>query len=1239
MELNNRFILTDEDIVTSNTLDTKTQNNINNNRFILGDEDYESSPYSLVEDEYEDAENYNDGFSLDALERTYLKRLQEKDDDELDLEMDVLTPPKIEGYVDKETGEFVETPYTPVVTAESIEREEKEKSKQGFDRLSDAWGQLIDFGDTKEEILKNGKEMKAALLEDMGKANVRNDPIVILMANLAGGGGRGAKIFEKVINGIQLGMAGSQDILEAGLIELEEFSPSTFKAISKVIPNSDTPSNMTDEISEAIGAGAEFAETTGAFGFPQLLIRTSSHMKMKRAVNYKIKNKTKIAAAQKKFLETAKRNNINNVRHRKAEADLLIQSQADKIARVEVEIVDDLLNAMEQRVGKDLSKVDKDGIRSVDMDKVKKAGVEITEDLEKIDRRSLGVVDLSLDDADSFVMPVLKPEKFNRLVSVIKELKEKKPDVFTTRNKDGTKRNVLDNLFDLALKTDPDKPSIVGTELGDILIKYGLSYEDYMLAAIGSGSTAGKILNKLSQMVKAASPEAIARAKTKNAQKRKWNNFRRGLVRIESVRRGGLVSQLATAARNLSSGVIRAPLETMASAMDTTLLKFAEAPTYGEGIKAAADIATPFTKAGLENWKDSFALFKYTFKDQETAKIYSQFLLEQPEFKKQYDSMFETLNEIQKASGRGSGTIFDKVVSEAEDVVQALNVPNRWQELLIRRGAFFSEMERLTKREWGIDLIDTLASDGSNLRKLIGNSSEFRPKGKLSFEEMMEQSTRKALDITYAKEPERAVFRSASRFIVNNGLTVVIPFPRFMFTTMELMGNYAGGGLIPLTRFASRQVSGIRKKSDIDKLSSKDFKMKYGVTKKEAKNMKDKGMLADEATGQLDRQRITRNLQGIAVAGAAYMYRSADDAPANSYEMYIGDDAVVDVSAQWPMRQYLWVGETVKQILNGTFYKDIKNDPVAWTAEASKTFLGANFRTGQGAMLLDEIRDIVASSLDGDSSDLAANEARARLLGRAVGNYLGSWAVPAAQLIDAQRVLGERTVKFKDHSKDPTFDFKTTFMNEAFKPFSRFGDTRAEKQLPDSPYLFSTDKERVSPISKMFLGLNMYTRDEPWAEYTKKLGIKEWKIDSASKVPSVKRLENKLLKEHFPSIVNVAKRNEEILREFYRESNQTTKDAESEESYVKRNNRQFIEEQISKLKQQVRDGRFSETDSYVRAQVEYRKMTRDQKDEAYFLFTKYNLDEYGRGILPDMTNEDHLRQLKALGDMSKGRYN
>lgn len=1258
-------------ILTDDTDYITGVNNSNSEGFVnaTDDSDNDMEP-NIVEDNsdffsaegvllVDDNENYSEAFSEDS----FSDKIEDDDDIDSILEQSISTPPRVTEVLNKITGEWEEV---ILDTPDSIEEIEAEAKKiKGFDRWEDAMGELVDFGESDEEILNNGKEMEAELLKTFSQTNMVRDPIVIAMAKLAGSSKTGAKLFQKVINGIQLGMAGSQDILEMGLTQLQEYSPATFDVIDRAVnlgnaAEAETPSNLTDDISKSFGATAEFIETSGAFGFPQLLIRAASWSRMKRTTKKAIKNKDKIANAQKEFLKTARRNDVNSIRHRNAEADELIQTQADNIAKIEIEIVDELLVAMEVRVGRSLSKVDKDGVRSIDMKKVKEAGLEVTDELDRFDLKADGGDKSMVDtlfadgsrDSDSFVMPVLKPEKFNRLVAVIADIRKNHPEKFPKRNKDGSKRNLLDNLFDLALKPDANSPSILESELGDVLIKYGLSYEDYMLAAIGSGSEAGKILNKLSQMIKASSPESLARAKrTKNA-KEISRNLRKGFIRLESIRRGGLVSQFATAARNLSSGVIRAPLEMLASVMDTTLLKFAEAPDYATGVRAAIDVTNPLTKKGAENWSDSFSMFKYMFKDMETAKNFSELLLEQPEFKVMFDKMFETLNEIQKASGRGKGydvfgkpvkgastttKIFDKIFSEAEDVVQALNIPNRWQEMLMRRGAFFSEMQRLVRREWDIDLMDTLQGQG-NMRKLIGDSSEFKPKGKLSFAEMMEQSTRKALDLTYAKEPETAVFRAASRFIVNSGLTVVIPFPRFMFSTMELMGNYAGGASIPLTRFIARNVSDVGKTRNLNKLTPKEFKKKYGMTKKAYNDQGKKsgtygseGVFADKVTGQMDRQRAIRNIQGVSVALAAYMYRSADDSPANAYEMYIGDDAVVDVSAQWPMRQYLWVGDQIAKIMDGTYGQQ---DWKQWYAEASKTFLGANFRTGQGSMLLEEIQEIVM----GSETDLSSGENFARVSGKAIGNWLGSWAVPAAQLIDAQRVIGQREVKFKDHSKEPTLDASDTFFNEIKKPWLRFGDPAAEKQLPDSSYIFSNEKKRISPISKIAFGLNMYSRDEPWAEYVKKLGIKEWIIDSESKVPSVKRVENRLIEEHFPSVVKVAKFNEEYLRETYRNSNQEARDLETEESYVVRNNRSFIEKSISKIKQQVKDGRFSETSPLVRAQVNYRKMTSAQKEEAHFLFVQNTLDQDGKGIMPDPNNVEDLQKLKFIGDLIKNKY-
>ena len=80
-----------------------------------------------------------------------------------------------------------------------------------------------------------------------------------------------------------------------------------------------------------------------------------------------------------------------------------------------------------------------------------------------------------------------------------------------------------------------------------MLNKYGLSFEDYVLTVVGSGSEAGKILNKLSQ-IKRLRPAnemiAMQEKATVNAQ----GVIRKGVMRMENIRRGGLVSQVGVTA-------------------------------------------------------------------------------------------------------------------------------------------------------------------------------------------------------------------------------------------------------------------------------------------------------------------------------------------------------------------------------------------------------------------------------------------------------------------------------------------------------------------------------------------------------------------------------------------------------------------------------------------------------------------------------------------------------------------
>ena len=911
--------------------------------------------------------------------------------------------------------------------------------------------------------------------------------------------------------------------------------------------------------------------------------------KLFREAKQTAKLKAKGEKARAKLLD--RKMNINKAKEATAEEIAAKTTRAEQVAAENVDLKNELILGFEEQTGKTISTV-VDGVRVVDDELARKAGRETAKKIEFKDRKTSAGdvitsgkdVEVADDDtarllfnlqgeSDSIVAPILKPEKLDGLVAAASDLKTKYPTAFDND------KTVIDNLLDLTI----NKELIAGDELIDTLNKYNVSFEDYILTVVGSGSEAGKVLNKLSQ-IKRARPLNEMQDLQRAATQARQGNIRNNIMRLEGIRRGGLVSQLATAARNLQSAGIRSPMDSLANVMDTALYNMGEAK--GVGGKAAAGAKSLISK---ENWKDSFANMKYMFGPESRldAKDYVDFILDRPELAKQFDLMFNQLNELQQATGRGQATTklgkgVDNVLSELEDGVSVLNSANRWQEYLVRRGAFLGELERLVKREYKIDLIDTL--NEGKIKDLLNDSTTVRPKGARSFNELVADATNNALDVTYAKQPDIGVFREATSFITRNGLTVVMPFPRFMFNSMELMGNYAGGASIPLTKKLMGQIP------KGTKLSAKD------------------------------RQRISRNLVGIGAVGAAYMARTSDDAPADYKEINVGDGTVMDTTPQFPLRQMLYLGEATKRVKDGTFF-DFFN-----AREFFETFLGTNVRTGVGNSIVDEV-----VQLAGDS-DLTRDEAAARRVGRALGNYLSTWAVPFAQIIDSERALGMRGEEYKDVAKDPTLEFGSTFEKEIKRPFDARGFTTSpaeEAALPARERLFQEKSSRVGSALKVGLGLTLRTQDSEEGEYIKRLGLTEFELGSTSKVPSIRRFENAQLRDIIPGIVTAAQAYEESSRDTYKSSPEL-QDEMTEQEFVNSRIKPLITTQIKAAKKQLSDGKtvMADAPAYIEAMTAYRRLPSDIRKNAAseFLLREgrpadgasvedlFTLAEYGRAL-------------------------
>ena len=784
------------------------------------------------------------------------------------------------------------------------------------------------------------------------------------------------------------------------------------------------------------------------------------------------------------------------------------------------------------------------------------------------------------DEVDEFVSPLVVPEKFDAIVAISSDLKKAHPEYFS---KD---KSIIDSLFELTVNKD----LVDSQDLADMLAKYGLTFDDYVLTVVGSGSEAGKILNKLSQIRRAGSLDEVAVARGRTLEKSQ-NAILSTWRRIENMRRGGMVSMIKTAARNFQSATVRAPMEALENIFDTTLLNMSNefAGKQGQGLlsrSAKAAVTGAKTLVSPANFKGSTRALQRIYLNPVKAKKITEYILDRPEFQKQFSALFDNVNEYQKATGRGKGGALDGVLSKGEDVVNMLNTPNRIQEFVIRRGVFMGELERLVKRNYDVELMDVL-KDGK-LSDLMANSSKVRPKGSPQFAQLIEDATRRALDVTYAKAPDVPLFADVSNFLTRTGLTAVTtPFPRFMFNSMELMAQYSAGAFNP----AIKRALGMKK----GPLDAKD------------------------------RQNISRNLSGLVGFSAAYMYRNSDGAPADYKEINSKEGTVIDVTSQYPMRQFLWMAEAVKRLspsaqkylpqgIVGRATGTLMGEEVSqgegtfdnWFdgKEAAETFLGTSARTGASNVFIDEI----ASLLSG-SDDLVKDERKAKAIGRLVGDYLTTWAIPLTQVVELQRMTGDRPDDYADMSTDdsPTIggeisrSFRQRGISNLFSPSDEFNN-------PEREFLYSEAKKREGLGASLTLGITQFTKDADYGEYLTEKGFNEFKVGSRSRLPSIRRAETKILKQYLPILVENAQSIESELKKEYRalSSDDPTKEKYTIEQYVNSTVVAMLDEQIRDAKSLSTEDRKMESEPQALILEKFRGLNGKMRKYAMTEFFKEN---------------------------------
>jgi YD repeat-containing protein len=1075
----------------------------------------------------------------------------------------------------------------------------KQQTEENFSRTKKSIAEIKKDNEDMEAYLKEKGITSQEFFEQEVKPKLsealKENPVLNKFIDLTGE--KGYNALNMLANGVELTASAYTDLVQEGL-EVAQNTGIGFETTKNILSFGgkfdvgDTPQEIAEEIADNTGTLLEFAET---LPFTGGVIQPAN--KFNRLAKQGIK--------YDKQLQIARRNNVGGALLATQQAREEARIEARKIAKQNTDIKDNLIKEYEINTGarnKDGKIIDQDkiisienddGTLTVDYDLARKASEKTRRDLFDIQVDDEGNQVVVADQMSKLVgsqegllSPVLDPNKLDSLVAVVATFKKKYPNhkAFKDKNK-----GVIESLLDITL----DKELVGDEELLTTLNKYGLSFEEYISSTIGSFSDAGKLLNIASQ-IKRTRPvgeiDDIAQKKLIEAQ----NKISQAGTRLENVRRGAMVSQIATAMRNLESAAIRIPMESLGNMVDMVMHEFGK-PIKG-GVLDGEGGFVGATKAlfDKDNWKNSFAAHKYVFSRPDVAKGYSDLLLNRPEFEAQASRMFDNLNEIRIATGRGEGGLSDKLLNPLEDTVELMNFANRWQEHLVRRGVFFSELQRLAKKEYNIDLIDAL-QDGK-LPDLLNDSSTVRPDGARSFVALVNDSIEQSLAVTYAKQPDNKLFRDitnimTSRKVFGVPLTTVVEFPRFMFNSMEIMAQYGAGGAIPLTKKMMDIVNPTGSK--ITKMTPKD------------------------------RQALQRNIVGLAAIGAAYQYRTSENAP-EDYKLFGVGEKAVNTSPIFPMRQFLYIGEALKHLNEGTF------DSVFWNPkDFAETFAGTTFRTGTGNIIIEEISQIA------DGMDISGGKKAAELTAKAVSNYFNSFLTGFGQIIDLQRSLGVRDNTYKQNIKPAPKDAIEAAQLEVEKAYNnRFRDMDEEREMEDKSVVFEEDVERPDPTWKITTGINLRPRDSDTGEYFIRHGVPKWRVGSNSDIDAVAAFENEKLKDFVPILHDAMLKIEENFAKKYDNFSDVKKEKVSKEAFLKTKMKPLLTTKLSQFKTFLKQsGSKGIADKYSRALSEFNRVSKDYRRIALVDYIDRN-----DGDEPDLTDPNVLNKLTATAKKYQNIY-
>jgi hypothetical protein len=352
--------------------------------------------------------------------------------------------------------------------------------------------------------------------------------------------------------------------------------------------------------------------------------------------------------------------------------------------------------------------------------------------------------------------------------------------------------------------------------------------------------------------------------------------------RLDNVRRAIMVSQLATAVRNLESQTFKQGISVIQEAVEKVFQLAHKKLFPNAPIKR---VTTPL------NTLSGFARIFKQFNPIVANKIKKEVDLILSSFPKEGDKLFLRFSsDITNMSGK---KITFSPLRGLEKVADLLNIFNKAQEFITRRAVFQARLNNL--------ILNSPGHYGNRtLRQIIdqGDTAIIRKQD-------VADSVSEALDSTFAKDFNKfdGIYDNfAYKFIqlanaIPFTVSLILPFPRFLMNSLKFHIDFSPLGLIPF------------------------------FTKKNFKKMADG-----------DYSQISKVAIGTAMLTTAYMMRKQDYVGEKWYEFKFGD-RYIDVRPFNPFVAYLYVADLMIRAENGTL-RDLDLKGIA------SVFLGSRAGTG-----------------------------------------------------------------------------------------------------------------------------------------------------------------------------------------------------------------------------------------------------------------------------------------------------